>query len=75
MKNTETLTSSTFRYRPLDGYLSEYFQKTHISYNYSLAGNSITSHLYKLDLEQSSVSEGAKTKMETIGPESPEYRF
>ena len=71
MKNTETLTSSTFRYKPLDGYMSEYFQKTHISYNYSLAGNSITSHLYKLDLEQSSVSEGAGTKMETIGPESP----
>lgn len=74
MNNTKTLSTDTFRFKPIKDYQSEYFNKTHINYNYSLNGSFITATMYKLDIEKSSVSEGAETKLETIGKNSP-YRY
>lgn len=74
MKDLKIMNSDTFRYKPLNGFLSEYFNKTHVNYNYNLSGNSISSIVYKIDLENSTVSEGSETVLQKVGPESP-YRY
>lgn len=74
MNDLNIMNSSSFRYKPIDGYIQEYFNKTHVSYQYNLSGNSINATLYKLDLENSTVSEGAGTKYEQMGRESP-YKY
>lgn len=74
MQDLKTMNSSSFRFKPIDGYLSEYFNKTHVNYLYNLSGNNINATLYKVDVSKSTVSEGAGNKVQTIGPESP-YRF
>lgn len=74
MNNTKTLSTDTFRFKPIKDYQSEYFNKTHVNYNYSLNGSFISATLYKLDVKNSSVSDGAETKLEMIGKNSP-YRY
>lgn len=71
MKELQTLSTNTFRYKPIDGYMQEYFNKVNVNYNYNLSGNSINATLYKFDSENSTVSEGAKSAMRKVGEESP----
>ena len=71
MDKLKALNTNTFRYKPLDGYMREYFQKTHIDYSYMLSGNSVSADLYKVNVELSSVSEGAGASLEPIGKDSP----
>lgn len=74
MNKMKTLSTDTFRFKPITDFQSEYFNKTHIEYNYSLNGSFMPSTLYKLNIDKSTVSEGAETKLETLGKESP-YRY
>lgn len=74
MKDTKTLNNNSFTFVPLDGFISEYFNKTRVNYKYNLSGNNISCVLYKVDESKSTISEGATTLVNTIGKESP-YRF
>lgn len=74
MTNLKTMSTDTFRYKPINGFFSEYFNKTHVDYNYNLSGNSISAIIYKVDLDNSTISEGSETALQRIGPESP-YRY
>lgn len=71
MKDIQTLSTNSFRYKPIDGYLSEYYNKVNVNYNYSLAGNSISTTVYKIADKDTTYSEGSGTVKQLIGPESP----
>lgn len=70
MDKIKTLSSSTFRYKPLDSFMREYFQKTHVDYNYFLSGNSVSADLYKVNTELTTVSEGAHATVNPVGKNS-----
>lgn len=74
MEKTKTMNYQSFTFKPLDGYMQEYFNKTHSNYIYHLSGNSINANLFKIDLTNSSVSNGSNSVLEKIGEESP-YRY
>lgn len=74
MEKTKTMNYNTFTFKPLDGYMQEYFNKTHSNYIYHLSGNNINANLYKIDVNNSSVSDGSYSVYEPIGEESP-FRF
>lgn len=74
MEKTKTMNYQSFTFKPLDGYMQEYFNKTHSNYIYHLSGNNINANLFKIDIANSSVSNGANSALERIGEESP-YRY